>query len=305
MTTGLPATSADAVPQPTIETRVDPLTGATVQVVGARQKRPNLPTSGCPFCVGGVEAPEPYDVKSFPNRWPSFPDGRSEVVLYAPEHDTALWQLGVAQARKVIDLWADRTAALGARDDVSYVLVFENHGAEVGATIPHPHGQIFAFDVVPDAPRRELERLAAGHPLLEDDPGGLRVVTERDGWRAWVPWAGIHPHGMRLAPLRRRPDLPSLSGDERDALAAVLVDVLERMDRLFSVPMPYMFWIHQRPTDGGSWPHAWMHMEIAAPWRAEGLLRYIAAGELGSGSYINPVVPEEAAAALREATGRG
>lgn len=290
-----------AAGDPSIETRVDGLTGATVRVVGSRQGRPNLPTDGCPFCVGGTEAPAPYDTLAFPNRWPSLPDGRSEVVLYSPVHDAALWQLGEAQARRVIDLWADRTAALGARDDVAYVLVFENHGAEVGATISHPHGQIFAFDEVPALPALELARLAAGHRLLEDDPDCARLVVEREGWRAWVPWANVHPHGLRVAPLRQRPDLPSLTPTERDGLAVVLVDVLRRLHAVFARPMPYMFWFHQRPTDGGHWPDAWLHLEVAAPWRAEGVMRFVAGGELGSGSYVNPVVPEDAAAALRAA----
>ena len=118
-------------------------------VAGARQQRPNLPASGCPFCVGGLEAPSRYDVRSFPNRWPALPDDRCEVVLYTPHHDAAFWELGVEGARRVVDLWAARTSALGARADVACVLPIENRGPEVGATIPHPHGQIYAFDAVP------------------------------------------------------------------------------------------------------------------------------------------------------------
>ncbi len=281
--------------------RIDPLTGARVQVVRSRQSRPNLPSGGCPFCVGGAEAPEPYDTKAFVNRWPSFPADRGEVILYAPHHGETLASLGAGQTRKVIDLWAARTAALGAREDIAYVLVFENHGPEVGATISHPHGQIFAFPAVPPSPARELARLAAGHRLLEDDLDGDRVVVERNGWRAWVPRASIHPHGMRVAPLEQRPDLASLGDNERNELAAVLVDVLGRLDRLFDPPQPYMFWFHQRPTDGGRWPQAWLHLEIAAPWRAEGVMRFVAGGELGSGVFINPVEPEAAAEALRRA----
>jgi UDPglucose--hexose-1-phosphate uridylyltransferase len=284
-----------------MELRIDALSGAQVQIVGSRQQRPNLPTDGCPFCVGGIEAPEAYETKAFVNRWPSFPADRSEVVLYSPEHGETLAGLGAGQARKVIDLWADRTLALGARDDIAYVLVFENHGPGVGATIAHPHGQIFGFPEVPPAPARELERLAAGHPLLEDDHAGERVVVERDGWRAWVPRASIHPHGMRLAPLEQQPDLPSLDVAARNALAAILVDVLSRLDRMFDPPQPYMFWFHQRPTDGGHWPQAWLHLEIAAPWRAQDTTRFVAAGELGSGVFINPVRPEDAADALRRA----
>src|SRR3954471_4632404 len=138
--------------------RVDPHLGTIVHIVRARQGRPNLPSTGCPFCPGGLEAPDPYDVRWFRNRWPAMPDGRCEVVLYTPEHDATFWSLGVAGARRVIDLWAERTAVLGARDDVAYVLVFENRRAEVGATIAHPHGQIYAFDDVPDQPRSELAR---------------------------------------------------------------------------------------------------------------------------------------------------
>ena len=136
--------------------RLDPLTRRPTVIVGSRQGRPNLPAAGCPFCPGGLEAPEPYDVRWFPNRWPAMPDGRCEMVLYTPDHDAEFWTLGRAGARKVVDLWAERTAALGARDDVDYVLVFENRGPEVGATIPHPHGQIYAYPEVPPEPLREL-----------------------------------------------------------------------------------------------------------------------------------------------------
>ncbi|HEY4376006.1 MAG TPA: hypothetical protein VGM93_02565 [Acidimicrobiales bacterium] len=284
-----------------MELRVDPLTGAEVQVVGTRQGRPNLPSAGCPFCVGGTEAPEPYVTKAFPNRWPSYPDERCEVVLYAPEHDATLASLPHRQVRAVVDLWTERTAALGARDDVAYVLVFENHGAAVGATIAHPHGQIYAYDRVPPAPALELARLADGHELFEDDPDGERIVFERDGWRAWVPRAAVHPHQVRLAPLVPWPDLPSLDDTARDAFAAVLADVLGRFEHAFESPMPYMFWIRQRPTDGGSWPAARLHVEIVSPWRADGVLRFVAAAELGTQQFVNPVEPEAAAARLREA----
>ena len=138
------------------ELRVDPYTGTAVHVVEARQDRPDLPSTGCPFCVGGLEAPEPYDVFWFPNRWPAMGGDRCEVVLYTSQHDATFWSLGVDGIRKVIDLWADRTTALGARDDVDFVLVFENRGPEVGATIAHPHGQIYAYDHVPDRPSRRL-----------------------------------------------------------------------------------------------------------------------------------------------------
>jgi UDPglucose--hexose-1-phosphate uridylyltransferase len=265
--------------------RTDALTGARTYVVDSRQDRPNLPSAGCPFCPGGVEAPEPYEVRWFVNRWPAMPDDRCEVLLYAPDHDATFWSLGVAGARKVVDL----------RPDVDYVLVFENRGAEVGATIAHPHGQIYAFDFVPELPLRELER-----GTVLGDPGD-RLVAEMSGWRAWVPEAPIFPYALRLAPLESVPDLPSLDDAGRDGLAALLVDVLARLDRLFDAETPYMLWIHQRPFDGGEWPGAQLHLEIVSPWRAPHVTRYIAAGELGSGVYFNPVAPDAAAQALRDA----
>ena len=275
--------------------RTDELTGARTFVVDSRQDRPNLPASECPLCPGGLESPQNYDVRWFANRWPAMPDGRCEVVLYTPQHDATFWSLGVEGARKVVDLWAERTAALGARTDVDYVLVFENRGATVGATITHPHGQIYAFEFVPELPRRELLR---GTRLGEP---GTRLVAEAPGWCAWVPEAPVFPYAVRLAPDDPVADLPSLDGAGRNAFAALLVDVLERFDRLFEAETPYMLWIHQRPFDGRDWPGARLHVEIVTPWRAPGVQRYVAAGELGSGVYFNPVAPEAAAQALRDA----
>lgn len=277
------------------EIRVDPVTGTVVHVVGSRQGRPNLPTEGCPFCVGGLEAPEPYDVRWFPNRWPAMPGGRCEVVLYTPDHDATFASLGPVGARRVVDLWADRTAALAARDDVAHVLVFENRGAEVGATIAHPHGQIYAYDHVPARPAR---RLAAGW-RPDPDPGDREVVRV-GGWSVVVPFAPVFPLALEIAPDHRVPDLVAMTPDDRNGLAAVLVDVFDRLDRLFDRPLPYMMWLAQRPTlDVPGADRAWFHVEIVSPWRAAGVARHIAAAEVASDEYFNPVVPDELADRLR------
>ncbi|HZM29412.1 MAG TPA: hypothetical protein VFB77_02915 [Acidimicrobiales bacterium] len=283
------------------DARIDDLTGATTVMAGSRQHRPNRPAASCPFCVGGLEAPEPYDVLAFPNRWPSYPDGRCEVVLYTPEHDLTFADLAGLPARRVVDLWAERTEALGSRPDVAYVLVFENRGEEVGATISHPHGQIYAYDHVPDAPLAELRRASRGECALCPQPDPALTVAEATGWRAWVPAASAYPYALLLAPDVHRPDLPALDGPQRDGLADLLVDMLGRLDRLFDIPLPYMLWIHQRPTDGGHWPEAHLHAHVVSPLRSPGVQRYVAAAELGSGEFVNPVVPEDAAAALRGA----
>ena len=113
---------------PSPDLREDPYLSIRVHVVGTRQRRPNLPTTGCPFCPGGLEAPEPYDVRWFTNRWPAMEGERCEVVLYTPDHDATFASLGSDGARRVVDLWTQRTEELGARDDVEFVLIFENRG---------------------------------------------------------------------------------------------------------------------------------------------------------------------------------
>ena len=306
----------------THELRLDPLTREWVAIVADRQARPNLapdPTGreGCPFCVGGLEAPEPYTVRAFENRWPPFAPGApidadgalagatgfvslpargaSEVVLYSPDHAGSLATLGVAGARAVVDLWAERTAALLARPEVEHVLVFENRGALVGATIPHPHGQIYGFPFVPPVPRREAEVAAAhGCPvcaaIAREVADGARVVRDADGWATVVPFASAYPYGALLAPHAHDDGLPALAAKSRDGLAAALVDLVSRYDRLFDGELPYLMWVHQG---------VHVHVHFAPPLRAPGTPRFVASGEVGSGTFGNPVAPEAAAAALR------
>lgn len=277
------------------DTRVDPYLGTVVHVVGTRQARPNLPSTGCPFCVGGLESPEPYQVRWFRNRWPAMPGDRCEVVLYTSEHEATFTSLGVAGARRVIDLWAERFCALGSRDDVDYVLIFENRGPEVGATIAHPHGQIYAYDHVPSRPGRLL-----GAGWTPDADPGERFVAAHGGWSASVPPAATYPIALSLAPRHRVADLGELDDAGRNDLAALLVDVLGRLDRLYDRPLPYMLWFNQRPTDGGEWPDAWLNVEIVSPWRSAGTARFIAAAEVACEEYFNPVIPEVLAEQLRD-----
>lgn len=281
------------MPDPS-DTRIDPFLGTRVHVVGTRQARPNLPSTGCPFCPGGLEAPEPYDVRWFRNRWPAMPGDRCEVVLYTPEHTATFASLGEDGARRVVDLWAERTAALLARDDVHFVLCFENRGPEVGATIAHPHGQIYAYDHIPDRPLRLLE--AKWTPDLSP---GDRLVADHDDWVASVPYASTYPIALSIAPKLQAPDVVALDDTARNGLAAMLVDVLGRLDRLYDRPMPYMMWLNQRPSDGNEWPQAWFNIEIVSPWRGPGVPRFIAAAEVACGEYFNPVIPEVLAEQLR------
>lgn len=276
------------------ETMIDPHLGTVVHVVRTRQSRPNLPNAGCPFCVGGLEAPDDYDLKAFANRWPALGEGRCEVVLYTSRHDATFWSIGADGARRVIDLWADRTAALRAHDDVEFVLVFENRGAEVGATIAHPHGQIYAFDHTPDRPRRRLE---AGW-VPDPDPGD-RLVMEHQGWRVWTQQAPIHPISISVAHEERFPDLVCADEEHRAGLAETLVDLFDRLDRLFDRPLPYMMWLYQAPRSRLGDREPWFNIEVVSPWRAPGVPRFIAAAELACDEYFNPVHPADIAGRLR------
>jgi UDPglucose--hexose-1-phosphate uridylyltransferase len=318
------------MPEPAGELRLDPLTGEWVNVVGHRQGRPNLPDSdtGCPFCVGGLEAPEPYDVRWFANRWPALSPGApiaatgaepagpvhpavgaSEVVLFSSDHDASLATLPDGQVRKVIDLWAARTDELLTRPEIEYVLVFENRGREVGATIDHPHGQIYGYPFVPPVPAREGAHGGAHGcgvctEIAAELADGARVVAEHGDWIAYVPYASAYPYGMRLAPKQHTPSLGALSDCARDDLAALLGDALGRYDRMWPAPsdhylFPYLLWFHQAPAAGGEEWH--LHAHTAPPLRAPGLQRFVASGELGSGTLANPVIPEVAARELRDA----
>ncbi|GIU89400.1 MAG: hypothetical protein KatS3mg010_0499 [Acidimicrobiia bacterium] len=311
------------------ELRFDPLLREWVNVVGHRQRRPNLPTEVCPFCPGGLEAPEPYDVRWFPNRWPALSPGAAidtaaaeaagtvslpavgatEVVLFAPRHDASLATLGVAQVRKVVDLWAERTAALLARPEVEYVLVFENRGRERRCD-DRPSARPDLRVPVRSARARQGRRGRA----LPRLPGVRRGAGRARGGRARrrPPWRLGRVRPVRVGlPVRdadrARPhhgSLADLADDSRDALSALLVDALGRYDRLWPPPepgylFPYLLWFHQAPATGGDEWH--VHAHTAPPLRAPGVQRYVASGELGSGTLSNPVVPEDAAKALRDA----
>jgi len=273
--------------------RIDPHSGARVHIVAARQHRPNLPSLDCPFCVGGLESPEPYEVKSFANRWPALETGACEVVLYSSQHDATISSLGSSGIRKVIDLWAERTTQLQQQSDVDFVLIFENRGAEVGATISHPHGQIYAFDHVP---RRQ-------HSILEtqwkpEKQPADRLVINSDHFSTYAQYAAIHPVSLVVAPHKQISLLGQLNDALRDDLASVLHKTFVALDQLFDAPLPYMMWITQASAKT-QYENVWLHIEIVSPWRAKGVQRFIAAAEVSTEEYFNPVDPADIAQRLR------
>ena len=288
------------------ELRIDPLTGANVVVTPWRQRRPNLPDGPCPFCPGGLEAPGPYDVRHIPNRWPALPDGRHEVVLHCPDHHASFPTLGEERTAHVVERWSARTTALGERDDVAYVFVFENRGRAVGSTIEHPHSQVMAFGMIPPVPAAELSAPAC-HLCPEPredpqkDPRDDLLVTRSKQWRTVVPDAPSWPYELLISTESHVADLPSADPELRRGLAATLVDVLARLERLLGPDAPYMLWLHQRPNDHAAYPAAHLHAHLAPALRAPGVRRHLAAAEFGAGVFFDPVDPRQAAADWRSA----
>jgi len=216
------------------------------------------------------------------------------VVLYFPDHEATFGTLTADEALSVVNLWAQRTQALREMPNGEYVIVFENRGAEIGATISHPHGQIYAFDHVPPRPARMI---AAGWEPVVASPEHL--ILEVDGWRVFSEYAAVYPVSVRIAPIHRIADLADMNAVDRAILAATLVRVFTALDALFDAPLPYMMWINQTPRTRDDWPDAWFNIEIVSPWRAQGLPRFIAGVEVASGEFFNPVDPADVAARLR------
>lgn len=321
--------------QEQIELRWNALLGEYVIVSTGRQGRTFLPPDEyCPLCpTGGIgafatEIPSPtYEIAVFENRFPSFrpdaPDvadesqldqriraaGICEVVVYSSEHEATLASLSEPEVRRLIDVWTDRYAELAARPEVTYVFIFENRGQEIGVTLNHPHGQIYAFPFAP--PRVEQERAAAAahHAatsrclmcdlVAEEIAFGERVVASTDGFVAYVPFAARLPYEVHVAAVAHRESLLDLGDAERDGLARLLRNVQAKYDNLWGFPMPYTMSMHQRGTDGIDRAGDHLHVEFMPPYRTKDKLKYLAGVETGAGTYINDTAPEEKAAELR------
>lgn len=330
-------TAADERPLPITSTsselRFDRFLGEWVAIASHRQSRTYLPPADqCPLCPSSAdnpsEIPEPdYQVVAFENRFPSLANaavtdadspasravdvrpgyGRCEVVCFTPDHAGSFDKLTPAQARLVVDAWADRTDELHRTSHVEQVYCFENHGEEIGVTLSHPHGQIYAYPFITPRTSTILERVrrhaAAGRgnlfgDVLAAEQAGSRVVARNDLWTAFVPAAARWPYEVQLFPHRHVPDIPALTGPERDAFAHVYLDVLRRFAGLFETDMPYISAWHQAPMSArDEW---WLHLQLFSIRRAPGKLKFLAGSESGMGVFINDIAPEQAAANLRE-----
>ncbi|MFE2336323.1 galactose-1-phosphate uridylyltransferase [Streptomyces coelicoflavus] len=311
----------------TSEIRRDPLLGDSVAVASHRQGRIyHPPADQCPLCPSRgdrlSEIPDAsYDVVVFENRFPSLAgdSGRCEVVCFTSDHDASFADLSEDQARLVLDAWTDRTSELSHLPSVDQVFCFENRGAEIGVTLGHPHGQIYAYPFTTPRTALMLRSLAAhkdatgGENLfdsvLAEELSGDRVVLEGEHWAAFVPYAAHWPYEVHLYPKRRVPDLLGLDEAARTEFPQVYLELLRRFDRIFGEgepPTPYIAAWHQAPFgqleefEGVTRDDFALHLELFTIRRTSGKLKFLAGSESGMNVFINDVPPERAAERLRE-----
>ncbi|MCX4906192.1 galactose-1-phosphate uridylyltransferase [Streptomyces sp. NBC_00878] len=311
----------------TSEVRRDPLLGDAVAIASHRQGRTyHPPADQCPLCPSEgdrlSEIPDSsYDVAVFENRFPSLAgdSGRCEVVCFTSDHDASFADLTEAQAALVLEAWTDRTAELSHLPSVEQVFCFENRGAEIGVTLGHPHGQIYAYPFTTPRTALMLRSLAAhkeatgGENLfdavLERELADERIVLETDHWVAFVPYAAHWPYEVHLYPRRRVPDLLGLDEGARTEFPQVYLELLRRFDRIFGEGeprTPYIAAWHQAPFgtleefDGVVRDDFALHLELFTIRRTSGKLKFLAGSESGMSVFINDVPPEAAAQRLRE-----
>ncbi|MBZ4488212.1 galactose-1-phosphate uridylyltransferase [Microbacterium sp. cx-55] len=335
----------DLAPRPETATmRLDVLTGDWISIAANRQNRAFLPPAELdPLApqspTNPSEIPSLYDVAVFENKSPSFGPalatetddvpagidpprgladlaeyglgrtrtsvGRTEVVCFSPAHSGSFGTQTVTRARTVIEAWADRTAALSALPGIEQVFPFENRGQEIGVTLQHPHGQIYAYPYVTPRTQRLLTALESTGPdlfdrILEFESASDRVVLSGEHWTAFVPFAARWPIEIHLVPHRHVADFAETSDAERDELAPLYLRILRGVDALYDTPTPYIAAWHQAPVRVGR-DGARLHLELTSPRRAADKLKYLAGSEAAMGAWIGDVPPETAAARLREA----
>jgi UDPglucose--hexose-1-phosphate uridylyltransferase len=301
------------------ELRFNELRGEQVDYAIHRQERTFLPArEHCPLDATRpgeppTEIPLPaFEIAVFDNRFPAFeaPHGAAEVVVYTDDHDTSLGALAPERVEALMWVWRHRYMELGARADVDYVYIFENRGVEVGVTLHHPHGQIYGYPFIPPVPALELaadERLGGCAPcaLLADElADGRRVLLENEAVVAYVPRAARWGYEVHLVLREHRPSLLACSPVELRLLGEALQRVVRGYDALFERPFPYVMAVHQAPTTTDAEPRGHLHLELYPPLRTAEKLKYLAGSEQGAGTFISDVLPEESAAALREAFAR-
>jgi len=327
--------------------RLNPLTGEWVLVSPQRTERPWLgkvegrvdaerPTydPGCYLCpgnsrAGGVRNPAYPSTYVFDNDYPPLISqihesevnesglivargerGICRVLCFSPRHDLTISRMTQAEIRVVVDAWVEQFQELSAVPWVRHIQIFENCGSMMGASNPHPHGQIWANATVPNQTAKEQISLVAYHKQrgncllcdylkleLEQDE---RVVCESEAFAVVVPYWAVWPFETLVLGKRHFASIDELTSAERDSLAGILRQITTRYDNLFEVPFPYSMGFHQRPTDGQPHPEWHFHAHYYPPLlRSATVQKFMVGYEMLAGPQRD-LTPESAAARLRE-----
>ena len=320
------------------ELRWNPVLEEWVITATHRQDRTFFPPPDydplAPTKPGGfpTEIPAPnYEIVVFENKFPSLrrdapvpsvegteltpvlpAQGICEVVCYTPELHAELATLSLRKVEELVWVWADRFEALSAREFIDYVYIFENKGREIGVTLAHPHGQIYAYPYVPPIPSRELDaarkhfektgRDLLGDVLAQELEDGRRIVAQNEHFVAFVPFFARYPYEVHILPRSVRPAIVDFDATEKKALAQIMKVVMEKYNNLWDRSMPYIMLMHQRPTDHDSAHYQYyrFHIEFYPPYRTADKLKYLAGAEAGAGGFINDTHAETTAQTLRE-----
>ena len=236
-------------------------------------------------------------------------EGKARVVCYSPLHNTTLAELPTDAVRELLECWQQQYRELGARPEVCHVLTFENKGAVVGVSNPHPHCQIYATNFVfktieteAAASRRhyrEHRRALFQDIIRAEQDDGRRILFESSSALVFLPYFARYAYECYVAPKETHASLETMTPGEVHELAAALKSLLVRYDNLWRLSFPYVLTLHQAPTDGGDYPGFHCHIECHPPLRKPNLLKYLAGPEVGGGNFLSDTGPEAKAAELR------
>jgi UDPglucose--hexose-1-phosphate uridylyltransferase len=236
--------------------------------------------------------------------------GICRVVCFSPRHDLTLAQMTTTDIAGVIDVWAEQYRSLGNLPNINYVQIFENRGAMMGCSNPHPHGQIWATQTVPNEPRKEHESLSdywqKHRRCLLCDYSELelaaqeRIVCQNDAFLAVVPFWATWPFETLLLSKRHIADINALTATERGELADILKRLTSRYDNLFQTSFPYSMGFHQRPTDGNDHAEWHFHAHFFPPLLRSASIKKFMVGFEMLASPQRDMTPEFAAERLRE-----
>ncbi len=276
--------------------RWHPLRGEWVAYAAHRNDRTFLPPADYNPLAPSVSKEHPteipvgeYEIAVFENRFPSFVRGSKahgicEVVVFTQDPNTSLGALPLSRIELLLEVWAERTREIASNAGIRYIMPFENRGVEMGVTLHHPHGQIYAYPFVPPVAERR---------------DGRRMLFSHGSATSFVPTCARYPFETWVAPRRPVALLTDLSSAEKSDLAWVLKRVLLTFDAMWAKPFPYLLVVHQSQTDGEPHPEGHLRIEITPAYRAPGKLKFLAGTELGAGLFVNDSLPEEKAAELR------